>query len=328
MSKADRAAVKRRDSQWVSKFGIYAIAVLLLPLGMLVSPNFFSISNILNIFDAVSYLGILAAGMAMVTYCGQSVDLSTPSSVAVGGFMSVLTLKWGVVPMLLCVLLSGALIGAINGIVVGRLRINTVVWTLAMSFVLSGLIRVIFGSSTIYPHEGNVALFEQISRFRIGGYVPLSIIVMLLVFFVFHFLVEKTKLGMQMKLVGHSESVAQYTGVDVERIILTAFVLSGVLAAITGLFIASLSRCACYNYGSGYEFRAITAVVLSGMLLDGGKGSMIGVLGGVLTIGLLNNIMTLMGVNTFLQDVVMGAMFIVVIWAASFSTKRLEAKNG
>lgn len=328
MNNAQVHRAKTRDTQWVGKFGIYAIAILLLPVGMLVSPNFFSLSNILNIFDAVSYLGILAAGMAMVTYCGQSVDLSTPSSVAVAGFMSVLTLRWGIVPMLLCMLLSGALIGTINGIVVGRLRINTVVWTLAMSFVLSGLIRVIFGSSTIYPHEGNVALFEQISRFRIGGYVPLSIIVMLAVFIVFHFLVEHTRLGMKMKLVGHSESVAQYTGVNVERIILISFVLSGVMAAITGLFIASLSRCACYNYGTGYEFEAITAIVLSGMVLDGGKGSMVGVFGGVLTIGLLNNIMTLMGINTFLQDVVMGAMFIVVIWITSFSTKKLEAKNG
>lgn len=326
---ADSARPRRaRDTQWVGKFGIYIIAAVLFPIGAAVSPNFFSISNILNILDAVSYLGILAAGMAMVTYCGQSVDLSTPSSVAIGGFAAVLTLRWGLIPMLICVLLSGAFIGAINGFVVGKLRINTVVWTLAMSFVFSGLIRVIFGSSTIYPTAGNTEMFDQISRWRLGGYVPLSILLMLAIFIVLQFVVGHTRLGTKMKLVGHSESVAQYTGVDVEGIIRMSFIMSGVLAAVTGLFIASLSRSACYNFGEGYEFDAITAIVLSGMLLDGGKGSMIGVFGGVLTIGLLNNIMTLLGVNTFLQDVVMGAMFIAVIWVTSFSTRRLEAKHG
>ena len=99
-------------------------------------------------------------------------------------------------------------------------------------------------------------------------------------------------------------------------------------AAITGLFIASLSKSACYNYGTGYEFRAITAVVLSGMVLDGGRGSIAGVLGGVLAIGLLNNIMTLLGLNSFLQDVVTGIVFIVIVWFTNYTKTKLEALNG
>ena len=99
-------------------------------------------------------------------------------------------------------------------------------------------------------------------------------------------------------------------------------------AAITGLFIASLSKSACYNYGIGYEFRAITAVVLSGMVLDGGRGSIAGVLGGVLAIGLLNNIMTLLGLNSFLQDVVTGIVFIVIVWFTNYTKTKLEALNG
>lgn len=318
---------QKQSSQWIQKFGIYAVAVILLPVGALVSKNFFHFSNILNIFDAVSYLGILAAGMALVTYCGQTVDLSTPSSVAVAGFMSILTLKWGIVPMLICVILSGAAIGLLNGLVIGKLRINTVVWTLAMSFVFSGLIRVIFGSSTVYPGKGDTEFFQQISRYRIGGVLPISILVMLVIFLILHILVEHSKTGAKMKMVGCSESVAQYSGINVERVICTSFIGSGIAASITGLFIASLSKSACYNFGSGYEFRAVTAVVLSGMVLDGGKGSMIGVLGGVLTIGLLNNIMTLLGVNTFLQDVVTGAVFILVVWLTTLSEKRLEARK-
>ena len=312
--------------QRIEKFGIYAVALILLPVGMLVSRNFLSLSNLLNIFDAVSFLGIMTAGMALVTYCGKLVDMSTPSTVAVGGFISILTLRWGIAPMLICVLLSGAAIGAVNGLIISHLRLNTVVWTLAMSFLFSGLVRVVFGSSTVYPSQGDTTFFEGISRYRIGGVVPVSILVMLLIYVALHIVVEYTKFGAQMKLVGYSDSVARYSGIPVERVVFISFVCSGTLAAVTGLFIASLSRAACYNFGSGYDFKAITAIVLSGMLLDGGKGSMIGVLGGVLTIGLMNNIMTLMGLNTFLQDVVTGAIFILVIWATNYSSKKLEAR--
>lgn len=313
--------------EYIGKFGTYIIVAFLLVIGCFVSNKFLSVTNLVNILDAISYLGILASGMALVTYCGQSVDLSTPSTIAVASFVSILTLKYGMVPMILCTLASGALIGLLNGLVIGKFRINTVVWTLSMSFVFAGLIRVIFGSANIYPSEGNVKAFEQISRYRVFGYIPLGVIVMLLMMAVLHILVSRSRIGRQFKMVGCSEEVAQYSGINVLKIITISFMGSGIAAAITGLFIASLSKSACYNYGTGYEFRAITAVVLSGMVLDGGRGSIAGVFGGVLAIGLLNNIMTLIGLNSFLQDVVTGIVFIAIVWLTNYTTKKSEALN-
>ncbi|MCD8097331.1 MAG: ABC transporter permease [Lachnospiraceae bacterium] len=285
--------------EYIGKYGTYLIVLILLIVGCIVSDKFLSVTNIINILDAVSYLGILASGMALVTYCGQSVDLSTPSTIAVASFVSILTLKFGMVPMIICTLLSGALLGLLNGLVIGKFRINTVVWTLAMSFVFAGLIRVIFGSANIYVTEGNVTAFEQISRYRLFGTVPLVVVVMLAIMILLHIFISRSRIGRQFKLVGCSEEVAKYSGINVLGIITLSFVGSGMAAALTGIFIASLSKAACYNYGSGYEFRAITAVVLSGMVLDEGRGSIAGVLGGVLAIGLLNNIMTLIGLNSF-----------------------------
>ena len=158
--------------------------------------------------------------------------------------------------------------------------------------------------------------------------MPISVVVLLLLYILVHIVVSSSILGKKMKLVGCSATMAQFSGVNVSRVILFSFICSGIAAAVTGLFIASLSKAACYNFGSGYEFDAITAIVLSGMILDGGKGSIAGVLGGVLTIGLLNNIMTLFGLNTFLQDVVTGAVFIIVVWATNYSARKFEAKNG
>lgn len=319
---------KSNGFTYIGRFGTYIIVFLLLIIGCFVSDKFLSASNILNILDAISYLGILASGMALVTYCGQSVDLSVPSTIAVASFVSILTLKYGMFPMILCTLASGALIGLLNGLVVGIFRINTVVWTLAVSFVFAGLIRVIFGSANIYPTEGNVQAFERISRYRIFGQIPMGAVVMLLIMALLHILVSHSRIGRQLKMVGCAETVAQYSGIHVPEIITMAFVGSGLAAAVTGLFIASLSKSACYNYGTGYEFRAITAVVLSGMVLDGGRGSIAGVFGGVLAIGLLNNIMTLIGLNSFLQDVVTGVVFIVIVWLTNYTTKKSEALNG
>ncbi len=311
----------------IDKYGTYFLVLLLLIAGVSVSDKFLGASNLLNILDAVSYLGILACGMALVTYCGQLVDLSTPATVAVASFAAVLTLPYGIVPMILCVLAAGVLLGLVNGIVVGILRINTVVWTLAMSFVFAGLVRVAFGRANIYPTEGNLQLFERISRYRVFGALPVSVIVMLIMMISLHIFVSHSRFGRQMKLVGCSETAAKYCGINVFRVICLSFVGSGVAAAVTGLFIASLSKSACYNYGGGYEFRAITAVVLSGMVLDGGRGSILGVLGGVLAIGLMNNIMTLLGVNTFLQNVITGAVFILVVWFTKYAAKRMEASH-
>lgn len=314
--------------EFVSRFGTYMIVIILVGLGCVISDKFLSTTNLINILDAVSYLGILASGMALVTYCGQSVDLSTPSTIAVASFVSILTLRFGMIPMILCTLLSGALIGLFNGLIVGKFRINTVVWTLAVSFVFAGLIRVIFGSANIYVTTGNTRAFEQTSRYRISGRIPLGVVVMVALMIGLHIFVSRSRIGRQLKLVGCSELVARYSGINVLRIITLSFVGSGMAAAITGLFIASLSKSACYNYGTGYEFRAITAVVLSGMVLDGGRGSIAGVLGGVLAIGLLNNIMTLLGLNSFLQDVVTGIVFIVIVWFTNYTKTKLEALNG
>lgn len=324
----DRLMKRRSVLEYTGKYGAYVIVLALLVVGCFVSDKFLSVANLVNILDAVSYLGILASGMALVTYCGQSVDLSTPSTIAVASFVSILTLKFGMVPMILCTLASGALIGLLNGLVIGKFRINTVVWTLAMSFVFAGLIRVVFGSANIYPEEGNVKLFEQIARHRVLGLVPLGVIVMLALMAALHILISRSRIGRQFKLVGCSEEVAKYSGINVLKIIALSFVGSGMAAAVTGLFIASLSKSACYNYGVGYEFKAITAVVLSGMVLDGGRGSIAGVLGGVLAIGLLNNIMTLFGLNSFLQDVVTGIVFILIVWFTNYTTRKLEALDG
>ena len=318
---------KINPSELISKYGVYAIILVLLIVGSFVSNKFFSMINIMNILESVSFLGVLAAGMSLVTYAGQSVDLSGPSIIAVSSFVSIKFLGAGLPVSIIAAIIAGALIGLLNGFVIGKFRTNTVVWTLAMTFVATGLIRVIFGSTNIYPDaKYNVAGFESIARAKLFGVIPISVIVMVILLVGLHILVSRTRYGVMLKMVGSAEEAARYTGINVTKIICSTFIISGMCAAITGIFIGSLSKSAAYYYGTGYDFKAITAIVLSGVLLDGGKGSILGVMGGVMTIGLLNNILTLLGVNTFLQDVVIGFVFILVVWLTALSTKKMEGK--
>jgi ribose/xylose/arabinose/galactoside ABC-type transport system permease subunit len=319
---------KRNRAELISKYGVYLIIIALLIIGAFTSDKFFSSMNIINILESVSFLGMLAAGMSLVTYSGQLVDLSGPSIMAVAGFVSIMTLGYGLFVSFVLALAVGAAIGLMNGIVVGKFRTNTVVWTLAVTFVATGLIRVIFGSSNVYIDSqiSAAGAFESIALTNVFGIIPVSVIIMVALLILLHVVVSRSKYGAKLKMVGSAEQAAKFTGINVTKVIASTFIISGVCAALTGIFIASLSKSAAYFNGSGYDFKAITAIILSGVVLDGGKGSILGVLGGVLCIGLLNNILTLLGVTPFMQDVAIGAVFILIVWFTSFSEKKMEEK--
>ena len=311
----------------INQYGVYIIIVFLCVVGGVITDKFFSLTNIMNIVEAVSYLGIIACGMALVTYSGKLVDLSVPSIISVSGIVAILSLKFGLVVSICLSLFAGVAVGFVNGIVVGRFRSNAIIWTLAVNFVMTGLIRVIFGSTNIYTKSGgNAIIFESLSRSKVFGFLPLSTLVMILLIAIVHSVVVFTKFGRELKLVGSAERVAIFTGIKKGRTVLVAFICSAITASIGGLFISSLSKSASYTYGVGYEFNALTAIVLSGVTLDGGRGSILGVLGGVLTIGILSNILTLVGIGTFAQQMIKGIVFILVVWLTAVSTKIMESK--
>lgn len=307
----------------VHTFGIYFVALVLLIFGLLLQGvgiinNFGSPQNFLNIIDAVALLGIVAVGMAFVTYSGHYADLSVPTTMALTGIVSIELLRIGFLPAILGALVVGIFVGAINALVVGKFRANPIIWTLAMSYVTLGVIRFIWVNKQIYPDMitddiAAVALFDNIYRFRLFGVIGMPVILLIIVVIAGQFLLSKTEYGAQLKLTGSARTAARFTGIRVERIIGIAFILSAIAATVGGLAVTSLSRVGAWYNGAGYDFKAVTAVVIGGMTLNGGRGNIIGVLGGTLVIGLMNNIMTLLGIGTFSQDMIRGAIFIIVV---------------
>lgn len=311
----------------INKVGVYLIVVIFMLIGILVSNKFLTISNLMNIVDAVALLGIVATGVAFVTYSANFADMSVPVIMALAGLISVEMLRYGLFISIICGLAAGLMIGLFNAFVIGKLEANPIIWTLAVSFLFAGFIRWIYGGTQIYPDAkaaGSITgnQFVELARINVFGKIPLMVIVMILVMIAGQFLLKKTSFGQQLKIVGSNRKVAEMSGINVSRCVGIAFMLSALTSSIGGIFLASLAKVGAYYNGEGYDFNAVTAIVLGGMSLSGGRGSILGVLGGVLSLGLISNLMTLIGVDTFSQKIAKGVIFIIVVGLNAISLRK------
>ena len=304
--------------------GIWTMLIVLVIAGSLLSSKFLQPANLLDILRNVTLLGIVSIGVSFITYGKHYVDLSIPAIMACAGMATVSALPWGIGPGLACGLLAGLTIGLVNGYVVGYLRVNPIIWTLTMVFLLDGLLRMVYSGHQIYPDAGTAggAAFLGISQLRIFGVFPGATLIMLALIAAGQWLMKRTRFGSQTQLTGAAYEVARLSGVPVERIVLLTFLVSAFTSTIAGLLLTSMNRQGTFDTGIGYDFDAVTAVVLGGVALTGGRGSVVGVLGGLLVIGVLVNLMTLIGLNSFAQMVVKGVVFVVVVGLTSWLSRR------
>jgi ribose/xylose/arabinose/galactoside ABC-type transport system permease subunit len=313
----------------VNRVGIYVVILALLILGGIVAPGkYFTVANMRATIQAISLLGMVSVGMAFVTYSANYADMSAPMTIAFSGMISVATIWLGFWPSVICGIAAGSVLGFINGIMVGKFRAHPIIWTMAFNFVMSGIVRWIWSGTQIYPDviaQNNakaVELFYGISRTSFLG-APISVIVMILMFILGYILLTYTRFGNQLKVVGSNYAVAKLSGINVVRSIVLVYVINAVCCSVAGIFLASIAKTGAYYNGDGYDFRAVTSVLLGGMTLAGGAGSMTGVFGGVITIGMLSKIMNLIGIPTFNQWLVQGVVFLFIVWLNTNSARKL-----
>ena len=295
--------------------GIYAVAALLMVAGVFVSPDFLTAENLMNILAAVALLGIVSSGMAFVTYSGSMADLSLPCIMAFSGIIAVASLPLGLPAALVLGVLSGMAVGAMNGFVIGRLNANPILWTLSVAFFMEGFMRFAWSNNQVYPDTAPGTSGEAfIGIFRLGvGPVPLVVVIMFLMFLLAHFTMTRTRFGRESRFVGSSRAAARASGIRVSRVVFLNFLFASFAAAVAGIFLTSMNKLGVFYLGQGYDFKAVTAVVIGGVMLSGGRGHLPGVLGGVLVIGLLSNIMQFLGITAFRQNIVTGLVFIAVV---------------
>ncbi|MCY3022033.1 MAG: ABC transporter permease [Planctomycetota bacterium] len=309
--------------------GVYVLVGIFFALGCLMPDRFLTRETLLNILREIMLLGIVCTGVAFITYSRHYVDLSIPGIMALSGIVAVSMLTYGFVVSLAAGLAAGMAIGVINGLVIGYLRLNPIIWTLAMMSVLSGLIRQAYGGRQVYPDEATQAgrMFLDLYHTEVFGVVPLPAALLVVLVIAGDVLMRRTAFGAHLKLTGSSYEVARMTGVNVRRVVATAFILSALASALAGILLTSFNKVGAAYIGRDYDFQAITAVVLGGMTLAGGRGSIVGVMGGVMVIALMNKVMSLVRIGEFVigdfqKNIILGAVFILVVGISSFSRRK------
>ena len=288
--------------------GLFLIVIVITVL----NPSFMTTDNILNILRQVSISALIAFGMTFVILTG-GIDLSVGSTLALTGAIAASMLASGMDPVLtmFTALLIGAILGAINGVIIAKGKVAPFIATLATMTIFRGL-TLVFTEGRPISDLGNEITFQMLGKGYFFG-VPVPVVTMILAFFALYFIMHKTTFGRRVYAVGGNEGAAKLSGINVDRIKIAVYSLTGMLAALSALILTSRLNSAQPTAGTSYELDAIAAVVLGGTSLTGGRGWIFGTLVGALIIGVLNNGLNLIGVSSFFQQVVKGLVILVAV---------------
>ncbi|WP_420962524.1 ABC transporter permease [Brucella sp. IR073] len=308
MSNNSNATMMRAAKQYG---GILLSLIVLCVIFSVVNPRFMSVANFLNVLQQVSVIAIAAFGMTWVILLGE-IDLSIGSIIAVAGMVGAQCFAFGLgfVPAIALTLLTGAILGFINGTLTAKLMLPSFIVTVATMGIYRGLVSL--------PTNGAPEMITDASWTAIGTNnflgIPIIIWIVAALFLVNHILLSKTTFGRRAYLTGGNREAALYSGIKVDRLKIIIFMISGVMAAVSGILLSSRLFSAQTNAGVSYELDAIAAAVLGGTSLAGGVGTMVGTLIGALIIGVMNNGMNMLSVPYFYQLIVKGLVILIAVY--------------
>jgi ribose transport system permease protein len=298
---------------------VAALVVVLLVLGIffsIASPYFLNYDNFVNIVTAAAVTGIIAAPATPLLIAGQF-DLSVGSAAAFcGAVLASLALHNAMAFAVPVAVLAGLGIGILNGFLVTVIGINALITTLGTLAVFRGLTQVLTDGQTLgVEHFGGLGTARPLFD------IPLPVYIFAGVALAFWFLSRYTVFGRSMYAIGANPAAARLNGIRSKRIIFVGFVLSGVCVAVGGLILASQLGAASPQAANGLELSVVTAVILGGASLAGGRGAISGTMLGLLIIGTLNNGLVLLNVSSFWQTVAQGSL---LIFAVAFDQLRIR----
>ena len=273
-------------------------------------PNFLTERNMLGLLQSVVTIGIVACTM-MFCLASRDFDLSVGSIVAFSGMIAVMVSNaTGSIPLgLLAALLCGALVGFVNGIVIARFRINALITTLATMQIVRGLALIASDGRAVGIND---PAFYQLALSRFLT-VPTPIWIMLILFILFGFVLNRTVFGKNTLAIGGNPEASRLAGVNVVNMRIWIFALQGLVCAIAGILLASRITSGQPNAATGLELSVISACVLGGVSLAGGRAAMTGVIVGVLIMGIAENVMNLLNIQAFYQYVVRGLILLIAV---------------
>ena len=287
-------------------------------------PSFLSLKSFVNILNQSAVYGVLAVGMTFVILTA-GIDLSVGSLIAFGGVICATVVKEGGDPVW-CWLVAGWAVALFAGLAAGSLSGFLVTWigvpsfiaTLALMSSLRGLGYIIAGGQPIAPLP---AAYTLLGRYRIGNLVPVGVIVMLAVFVIGAVLLNATRFGSHVRAIGGNEEASRLSGVPVVRTKWIVYCMCSALAVLGGLIASSKLGSGDPKAGLGYELSVIAAVVVGGTSLSGGRGTIGGTFIGLLIVSVLNSGLNWVGVESFGQQVILGAVILAAVLLDRFKSR-------
>jgi inositol transport system permease protein len=306
------------------KNGIFFILIAIFLFSSIFVNGFFTPTNLTNVMRQIAVVTIVALGATFVIILGH-INVAYGSEIALIGCVAsaVMVGTGNVLLALLTAIALGTVIGSINGFVITKFGIPAFIMTLAVTTTARGAALLFtggipiskMGSSFLVLGQGNV------------GIIPVSVIILLVLFIITWIFLNKTPFGRYVYAVGGNENAAIASGIKSKQVVIKAFILDGILTGIAGVILMSRMNSGQPSAAVGYEFDAITAVVVGGTSLSGGSGSLIGTVIGAVIVGIINNVQNLLNINTQWQQVVKGVIILLAVILDVVSKHRAKTRG-
>lgn len=290
---------------------IWVFLLLMIVFFSVMSGNFLTMRNLLNVVKQVSIYGIASVGMTYVILLG-GIDLATGSIISFINILAaylMVNMGWNPLLAVVCSLVASTVIGFLNGIIIAEIKMPALIVTFASQTIFAGIAYIICNGTPIsrFPES-----FLVIGQGYVGP-IPVPVIIMIICFAVGAFILVKTYFGRYFYALGGNEEAAELSGIHVKKVKCLVYSLSGLFAGIAGLVMLARANTGQPNAGVGYEFDVITCVVLGGVSVNGGSGKISNVIAGVLIIGVLSNGMVLLNISSYMQMVIKGIILLLAV---------------
>ena len=316
--------IKKLYGYIMNKYSIYFVLFIMIIVCSFLNSNFLTFSNLSNISSQLAVTTILACGATMLIISGM-IDLSCGSVLALAGVLSVASYKStnNMILAIFVAIVIGIICNLINAIMITKFKVPPFIATLSMLTMARGAALKYTAGQNIYQ-IGNYTILGQGT---LPGGIPIAVIFLILFVIITWYILTHKKLGRALYAIGGNEEAAVASGINVDKSKIYVFIINGIFVGFAGVLFMSRNNVGLPNGAVSYELKALTAAVIGGTSFSGGLGTAQGTVAGAFIVGFLDNIMTLIGVDSYIQQIIRGAIIaIAVIYDLYSKNKTLKNK--
>jgi ribose transport system permease protein len=347
--KNNSLSINRRNSQSVIRrlFAVQEVGILIPLIVMIIAfsfinSGFYSLPNVFSVLKTLAFYGIVAVGVTLIII-GGDIDISVGSTAGFGAVFSAFIMMqfqcfgmWGTpnewIGVIICMIITLAvcsIVGFANAYLIVDVKLPAFIATIATLYIVRGAVMVVTNGNPIYPLPSffmdGIGQWQipitKVGENTIGISLPIIVFIVLVV--IFEYMLRRTRWGRNIYATGSNREVAKLSGINTRRVRYTNFVITAILASLSGMLVAAFTRQGYPPIGTGWELQIIAATAVGGITMTGGAGSMIGTLIGVLIMNIVNNGLVMMNIDTFVQQAVQG---VIIILAVSVDIMRRNQK--